>query len=144
MPACCSAFECTADQQFNEKKATEELKRYRTKGPGPTTRLLQEVLAHAGTLRGTLLDIGSGIGSLTFRLLERGITRMSMDRRSTRFRTSSPGSNAVSRVSESPLRYDWPLTHNCLYAAHRRHATRPVRDHRPAWERRDGRGLSST
>lgn len=75
MPACCSAFECTADQQFDEKKATEELKRYRTKGPGPTTRLLQEGLAHAGTLRGTLLDIGSGIGSLTFGLLERGITR---------------------------------------------------------------------
>ena len=75
MSACCSAFECAADQQFNEKKATEELKRYRTKGPGPTTRLLQEGLAHAGTLSGTLLDIGSGIGSLTFGLLERGITQ---------------------------------------------------------------------
>ena len=75
MSACCSAFECAADQQFNEKKATEELKRYRTKGPGPTTRLLQEGIAHAGTLSGTLLDIGSGIGSLTFGLLERGMTR---------------------------------------------------------------------
>ena len=75
MSACCSAFECAADQQFNEKKATEELKRYRTKGPRPTTRLLQEGLAHAGNLSGTLLDIGSGIGSLTFGLLERGITR---------------------------------------------------------------------
>lgn len=75
MSACCTAFECAADQQFNEKKATEELNRYRTKGPGPTTRLLQEGLAHAGTLSGTLLDIGSGIGSLTFGLLERGVTR---------------------------------------------------------------------
>jgi SAM-dependent methyltransferase len=75
MSACCSAFECAADQQFNEKKATEELKRYRTKGPGPTTRLLQQGLAHAGTLSGTLLDVGCGIGSLTFGLLERGITR---------------------------------------------------------------------
>ena len=75
MSACCSAFECSADQQFNEKKATEELKRYRTKGPGPTTRLLQQGLEHAGTLKGTLLDIGSGIGSLTFGLLERGVTR---------------------------------------------------------------------
>src|SRR5512145_630706 len=75
MSACCSTFECAADQQFNEKKATEELKRYRTKGPGPTTRLLQEGLAHAGTLSGTLLDIGAGIGSLTFGLLERGVTR---------------------------------------------------------------------
>src|SRR5262245_48137434 len=75
MSACCSAFECAADQQFNEKKAAEELKRYRTKGPRPTTRLLQEGLAHAGTPSGTLLDIGSGIGSLTFGLLERGVTR---------------------------------------------------------------------
>jgi magnesium-protoporphyrin O-methyltransferase len=75
MSVCCSAFECAADQQFNERKATEELKRYRIKGPGPTTRLLQEGIAHAGTLSGTLLDIGSGIGSLTFGLLERGITR---------------------------------------------------------------------
>lgn len=74
MAACCSAFECAADQQFNEKKATEELKRYRTKGPGHTTRLLQEGLGHAGPLSGTLLDIGSGIGSLTFGLLDRGVT----------------------------------------------------------------------
>ena len=73
MAACCSAFECAADQQFNEKKATEELKRFRTKGPRPSTRLLQQGLEHAGALSGTLLDIGSGIGSLTFGLLERGI-----------------------------------------------------------------------
>ena len=74
MSACCSPFECAADQQFNEKKATEELKRYRTKGPGGTTRLLQEGVAHVGALGGTLLDIGSGVGSLTFGLLERGVT----------------------------------------------------------------------
>jgi SAM-dependent methyltransferase len=74
MSACCSAFERAADQQFNEKKAAAELKRFRTKGPGPTTRLLQESIEHTGMLNGTLLDIGSGIGSLTFGLLERGVT----------------------------------------------------------------------
>ena len=74
MPACCSTFERAAEQQFNEKKAAQELNRYRTKGPGPTTRLLQEGIAQAGALTGTLLDIGSGVGSLTFGLLERGIT----------------------------------------------------------------------
>jgi magnesium-protoporphyrin O-methyltransferase len=73
MPACCSTFDRAAEQQFNEKKAARELKRYRTKGPGPTTRLLQEGIARAGALKGTLLDIGSGVGSLTFGLLERGI-----------------------------------------------------------------------
>jgi magnesium-protoporphyrin O-methyltransferase len=75
MSVCCSTFTCAADRQFNERKATDELKRYRAKGPGPTTRLIQEGLARAGTLSGTLLDIGSGIGSLTFGLLERGVTR---------------------------------------------------------------------
>lgn len=75
MAACCPAFECAADQQFDHKKAAEELERYRTKGPRPTTRLLQEGLARARTLSGTLLDIGSGIGSLTFGLLERGVSR---------------------------------------------------------------------
>jgi magnesium-protoporphyrin O-methyltransferase len=75
MSACCSAFQCSADQQFDEKKATEELKRYRTNGPVPTTRLLQEGLARAGSLNGTLLDIGSGIGALTFGLLDQGVTR---------------------------------------------------------------------
>ena len=74
MPACCSTFERAAEQQFNERKAEQELKRYRTKGPGPTTRLLQEGIAQAGAPKGTLLDIGSGVGSLTFGLLERGIT----------------------------------------------------------------------
>lgn len=73
MSACCSAFQCAADHQFNDKKAIEELKRYRTKGPGPTTRLLQQGLEQAGPLSGTLLDIGSGIGSLTFGLLERRV-----------------------------------------------------------------------
>jgi magnesium-protoporphyrin O-methyltransferase len=75
MSSCCSAFERSADKQFDEQKATEELKRYRTKGPGPTTRLLQEALGNGRTLSGTLLDIGSGIGSLTFDLLDRGIDR---------------------------------------------------------------------
>ena len=73
MPACCSTFERAAEQQFNEKKAAEELNRFRTKGPGPTTRLLQEGIARAGGMHGTLLDVGSGVGSLTFGLLERGI-----------------------------------------------------------------------
>ncbi len=74
MSACCSTFKRAAEQQFDEKKAVEELKRYRRKGPGPTTRLLQEGIASAGALSGMLLDVGSGVGSLTFGLLERGIT----------------------------------------------------------------------
>jgi SAM-dependent methyltransferase len=75
MPACCSTFERAAEHQFNEKKAAAELARYRTKGPGPTTRLLLDGIAQSGASSGILLDIGSGIGSLTFGLLERGMAR---------------------------------------------------------------------
>jgi magnesium-protoporphyrin O-methyltransferase len=67
-------FERAADQQFNQKKATRELERYREKGPDPTTRLLEDGIAQSGVLTGTVLDVGSGIGALTFALLERGMT----------------------------------------------------------------------
>lgn len=72
MPACCSHFERAADQHFNQKKVGRELKRYRETGPGPTTRLLVDGIARAGTLSGTVLDVGSGVGGLTLALLERG------------------------------------------------------------------------
>jgi magnesium-protoporphyrin O-methyltransferase len=72
MPGCCSAFGSAADQQFNQRKVAQELKRYREKGPGPTTRLLADGIAQSGALSGTVLDVGSGIGALTLALLERG------------------------------------------------------------------------
>ena len=72
MPACCSAFESAADQQFNQRKVAQELKRYREKGPGPTTRLLADGIAQSGVLGGRVLDVGSGIGALTLALLEQG------------------------------------------------------------------------
>jgi SAM-dependent methyltransferase len=73
MPGCCcSPFECAANQQFSEKKVAQELKRYRQKGPGPTTRLLIDGIAESAGVSGTVLDVGSGLGSLTLALLERG------------------------------------------------------------------------
>jgi tRNA1(Val) A37 N6-methylase TrmN6 len=74
MPSCCAPYEGIAAEQFNRKKAAAELKRYRDKGPGPTTRLLTNGIVDAGTREGTLLDVGTGIGSLAFALLTRGIT----------------------------------------------------------------------
>lgn len=58
--------------QFDREKVAAELKRYREKGLGPTTRLLVEGIAQSGALTGTVLDVGSGLGSLTLALLERG------------------------------------------------------------------------
>ena len=73
MPGCCcSPFECAANQQFNQKKVAQELRRYRQKGPGPTTRLLVDGIVQSAPISGTVLDIGSGVGALTFTLLERG------------------------------------------------------------------------
>ncbi len=75
MTCCCSNFGGAAEQQFTQKKAAQELRQYRKKGPGPTTRLLQDGLVSAKTLDGVLLDIGCGIGSLTFGLLEAGMAK---------------------------------------------------------------------
>ena len=57
MPGCCSHFECAANQQFNQKKVGQELKRYRQKGAGPTNRLLVDGISEAGALAGTVLDV---------------------------------------------------------------------------------------
>ena len=72
---CCCTFEESVDDQFTSKKARQELEAYRRKGAGPTTRLLIEGLSQAGMVEGTLLDVGAGVGALTFELLDRGIRR---------------------------------------------------------------------
>ena len=75
MPGCCcSPFECAADQQFNQKKVAQKRKRYQQNGAGRTTRLLLDGILKCATVSGTVLDIGCGIGALTFALLERGAT----------------------------------------------------------------------
>jgi tRNA1(Val) A37 N6-methylase TrmN6 len=75
MPSCCASYEGIAAEQFNRKKVAAELKRYREKGPGHTTRLLADGIVQAGAHQGTLLDVGTGIGSLAFALLTRGFAR---------------------------------------------------------------------
>ena len=74
MSRCCSSVGAAAERQFSKKRATNDLAQYRTKGPGSTARLLLAGIATAGQLHGRLLDIGSGVGALTFELLERGLT----------------------------------------------------------------------
>lgn len=72
MASCCG-FGAAVARQFTEKNAAQELSRYRTRGPGPTTTLLRDGLTKAGLVRGTLLDVGAGVGALTFELLARGV-----------------------------------------------------------------------
>lgn len=74
MSCSCGDFSAAADRQFTATKAAKELKAYRRGRIGPTTRQLRDGLAETGLTRGTLLDIGGGVGALTFELLDRGMT----------------------------------------------------------------------
>ena len=75
MACSCCAFRDTADRHFTAEKVAKELRRYRRKGPGPTTRGLREGLTIAGLNQGTLLDIGAGLGILSLELLAAGMSR---------------------------------------------------------------------
>ena len=90
MSACCSGPCAAIEEQFDARRAQRELAQYRKKGPGPTTRMLRDgVTAVVQPIR-TLLDVGAGIGALTFDLLERGAGRaVSVD--------ASPASVAAGR-----------------------------------------------
>src|SRR5437660_205162 len=57
---CCQPDSC--DAVFSEKRASNDLKRYRKKGPDKTTRLLLDALKADGVAGQTLLDIGGGFG----------------------------------------------------------------------------------
>jgi 2-polyprenyl-3-methyl-5-hydroxy-6-metoxy-1,4-benzoquinol methylase len=78
MVCSCCAFGNTADQHFTAEKAAKELQQYRRKGPGPTTRGLRDGLAFAGLREGTVLDVGGGLGVLSFELLDLGMDRAVM------------------------------------------------------------------
>lgn len=61
--------------QFDEKTAAKDLKRFRRKGPDRTTRMLLEALQREGVQDMTLLDIGGGVGAISYELLGAGLTR---------------------------------------------------------------------
>ena len=74
MTCSCCGFAATADHHFNAQKAAKELRLYRRKGPGVTTRKLRDGLVSAGLNRGTVLDVGGGLGTLSLALLDAGMT----------------------------------------------------------------------
>jgi len=74
--ACCSTYGNVAGAHFDEKIARRDLESYRKNGAGPTARLLRDMLVDTGAVDGVLLDVGSGVGGLSFDLLERGVTRV--------------------------------------------------------------------
>jgi 2-polyprenyl-3-methyl-5-hydroxy-6-metoxy-1,4-benzoquinol methylase len=59
---------------YDEKHAASDLRKYREKGPIPSTRALIEELKAEGVEGATLLDIGGGIGAIQHDLLDAGVT----------------------------------------------------------------------
>lgn len=75
MTCSCSATNAFTARNFDDTRAGAELVAYHRKGPRPTTRRLLTGLRTLGAAQGTLLDIGAGIGVLTFELLKAGVDR---------------------------------------------------------------------
>lgn len=71
MSSCCSSFFSANQRQFSDAVARRDLARYRRRGPDQTTRLLRDAIVGAGQGR-TILDVGAGIGALSFELLAAG------------------------------------------------------------------------
>lgn len=98
--SCCD-FRDAADRQFTAARAAKELEVYRKGRLGPTTRLLRDGVIDLGLNHGSLLDIGGGVGALTFELLERGIARAVMAEASTAYATAAKGEALRRGHSES-------------------------------------------
>jgi len=73
MNHCCRSPSEASRKQFGAKRTASDLAHYRKRGPGSTTLGLLHGLAAAGLQPQTLLDIGAGIGALSFELLSAGI-----------------------------------------------------------------------
>jgi len=71
---CCSHCR-DAGTFFDRKTARKELRRYIKKGPKKSTRLLLDQIRKSDVTGKTLLDIGGGVGSLTFELMKAGISQ---------------------------------------------------------------------
>jgi len=57
---------------YDEKRAAADLRKYREKGPVPSTKALIEALKAEGVEGAALLDIGGGIGAIQHELLDAG------------------------------------------------------------------------
>ncbi len=63
---------CGADQLFDLKSAQKEMKKYKKKGAGKSTRKLLSLMYSLNQKNQTLLDIGGGIGAIQWAFMENG------------------------------------------------------------------------
>jgi magnesium-protoporphyrin O-methyltransferase len=71
MSSCCSGFCSAVRSKFDASVAEGDLRRYRRKGPNPTTRILLDLIRQHGA-GNSVLDVGAGIGALSLELLASG------------------------------------------------------------------------
>lgn len=64
---------CGIENQFDDKNATNELKKYDRRGPGRHTARLLKLIREAKASGTSLLDIGGGIGGIQHALAEEGV-----------------------------------------------------------------------
>lgn len=72
--SCCSHCE-DGQVLFSDRSARRELRRYRRKGPTPSTRRLLDAIRPRLQEGWTLLDVGGGIGAIQHELLAEGAAR---------------------------------------------------------------------
>lgn len=70
--ACCNHCR-DAGLFFNNKTAKKELRKYKKKGADKSTQLLLNEIRKKDLKNKTLLDIGGGIGAISFELLQSGV-----------------------------------------------------------------------
>jgi methyltransferase family protein len=75
MACSCSSPVASTASHFDERKVRQELAAYRRGGAGTTTQGLLGLLTPVGPMPETMLDIGSGIGALSFGMLAAGVRR---------------------------------------------------------------------
>jgi len=88
MNHCCGGPGSTIDHHFDAKIAEGDLQTYATKGPNPTTRRLLEQVLKIGVGE-SVLDIGSGIGAVSFEFLAAGYAKSVAVDISTAYTTTS-------------------------------------------------------
>jgi predicted TPR repeat methyltransferase len=67
--------DCGCANVFGSREAENDLKRYREKGPDPTTEALIDAIVAQGIEGATILDIGGGVGAIQWELLSAGAAR---------------------------------------------------------------------
>jgi magnesium-protoporphyrin O-methyltransferase len=72
--SCCRHCEDASDL-FNKRTARRDLRRYRSRGPSATTRLLLDALLGQRDGDMTVLDVGGGVGAVPHELLRGGFSQ---------------------------------------------------------------------